>query len=421
MKEAYFEEMEASGGWGVNKGAVPSLVNTAEALKVLRVAGVPYRDPHVQVGISLLCENLEKHLEERGPRTRYVAFTLAGLAEYEQALDREDVKEAASWARAWLAERVFQGGWKDEDRPELQDLSLFATSGVIEALSLHDPADPLLRPASDALLKHRLTRGKWPKTIFERKKASPAQTGLAVIALIRAGRRHDASYAVAWLLKTVGDWKKLTEHLDLPGTPWKHMSFSICLRACLEAGHSPFDRRLRGPIDHMYDLWSGQHRQWRDGGPDDGPTVRADYAVALAVEALQRAFLRSDPLEIIRRSDEHEVVRPPSSGFAMDLEGRRIVALDIHGEPRSIRLTKGEAEFLTVLRRLQSARPTGEGVPIEKLRLARRVAAASSNSGLKKKINDKVAGATGGAVAEVVTTVGRSNYRLIEEEDSFTE
>jgi hypothetical protein len=103
--ETLLEHQGFDGGWGLTLTSVSSIVNTCEALTVLRaadVAGKPVRD-----ALGFLSAAVEEHCRPRqkggrGEHTRFVCFGLDGLRGYPQFFTQPGIAGAAVWCVDWL-------------------------------------------------------------------------------------------------------------------------------------------------------------------------------------------------------------------------------------------------------------------------------------------------------------------------------
>ena len=298
----YLENIRDDGGWGLSSGQVSSLVNTAEVLAILESGGIAYEHECVQRALTYLASNFPTHLSDpdRGPRTRYAIFTLLGLTEYRQASTRVDVHACLEFAVRWLktSNRV-AGGWTVD--AESRELSIFATTAAMSALARAAPGDPAIEEGADSLLANSLGAATWPAEAGADHHGQPshALTGLAALALFDAGRARPARAASRWLHDRPVWWSTRTEAArEEVGTPWRHMSFSICARAVLRAGAPVYDVRLRPSLQYLDSLWSQREGLWSDGTPRDHLTVRGAYAAALLYQELRCSILRMDPLSL---------------------------------------------------------------------------------------------------------------------------
>lgn len=106
---AYHDRLEAAitwlegtqraqdGGWGLAAGQASSIVNTAEALFVLRRGR--FYPTSARRGVEFIRSSLSKHLDDpdRGKRVRYVAFALLAFAEYEDFVGKDEIQSCVSW------------------------------------------------------------------------------------------------------------------------------------------------------------------------------------------------------------------------------------------------------------------------------------------------------------------------------------
>jgi hypothetical protein len=334
-------------GWGAFELSESSIVNTAEVLAILRTAGHACTEDVVADAITFLCAAVEEHPKPRdeggrGPFARYSTFGLLGLTEFLAALQRADVRRAIGVCQEWLlAHRLPNGGWAehvDDDR-----LSAFQTATAIIGLCRLDPRDSLVDEAVGALLE--LRRGvAFPVNDRERDPSVP-HTALATIALYVAGRDNDALAAARWLMRHPARWvHEVDEDNNVPGSPWRHMTFALVLRALVVTGAAqPTDSLLRPTITLLDALWSTSANEWLDGDLRHKTTsVRGSYAAVLAQRALARAAGTA-------AVDDLSALAEPAEGAQLELPGRtdRMPRLTIIDKTR-IALRFGDGSSVTV-------------------------------------------------------------------------
>jgi hypothetical protein len=391
-----------------------TISNTAQVLSIFRAGGLGPQDEPVAQGIAFLCSRRAKFEREQGwdipidldlelsetrclPYTRYFAWVLIGMTEFPRnELDRDAIV-AIDACRKWLLDRRLRkdGGWLR--LPGTGELSLLQTSTAVFALARHErwrgrspDQMPAIRDGLEALRGHRNDDGGWPLSLLERQdQVSPAQTALCALAfnsLDDAGPRAEARAAAEWLLERADAWTTTTEVVDeARGTPqgrfgatWRHMSWALGLTACLEAGISISQPKLRPALKYLDTLWYEAASEWRDGHPGADPTVRATYAAVQAAEAMRRALAREDPLEIASALNQ----TPQEPGEPMlRLLSRPAIALgwEDADDQVEIRLTPRRWQLLEAI-----ANVDGDGSPVAVERL---VEEGRSEQSLRKEIS----------------------------------
>jgi hypothetical protein len=303
--------------WGAIKDGHANIPSTAEALAILRSAGELYESDSVQQGVQYLATRVFVHprpMAERGgrwPLTRYLVYGLLGLTQWPQwshdQVRREcgdldvpvSVVEAVDHCVRWLESHRIGDGWPDRaDQPRC---SVLQTSTAILALSKINRLPSEVTAARDLLTKVQDRRsGSWPEMVATgayAKSGSAPHTALAILALSGGNdvhRRH-AERGCDWLLAHASRWERAT-HSELHDgvEPWVHMSFSLCLRACLRMGIDPLSPALRPTIEFLEELWDDADDEWRAGANERG-SVHGSHAVVLAYDELKRAQARVDP------------------------------------------------------------------------------------------------------------------------------
>lgn len=334
------EHQGFDGGWGLTLTSVSSIVNTAEALAVLRaadVAGKPVRD-----ALSFLVGAVKEHCLPRqkggrGENTRFVCFALGGLASYPQFFAQPGIADAAAWCVDWLSAHQVGQGWPEV--AGIDDVSLHQTARSVLALAslrkvltdlgpgfaladgtdtsaLLDRVGPLIAHGVQGLLYHRRNSGAWGWRTYVDTAPSPSKTALCLMAVggsagcLRAGDPFDPALdipleaggvsgetmvrrpsqvvaeAAGWLLRSHHRWATFVEDdKDVQGTAWEHMAYAMGVQAALRAGANPHDQRLARSWRLMSDLWDDEAGLWNEPGASGRRvTVRAAFHTVCAYE-----------------------------------------------------------------------------------------------------------------------------------------
>jgi hypothetical protein len=332
------------GGWGLTTTSTPSIVNTAEALTVLRASGEPASD-QIWRGVAYVAKNIPLHTRARpngrGRNTRFVTFGIEGLTTYPEFLDEPEVRQSLNWAVAWLQDAhndvVKQARSPGEGRaatpecwvesfgtiePSLHQTSLVAAnlarlvgekSGDANWSAISDSARKMVKVACRALVRYRRHDGSFPSTLYEASASSPSKTALVAVALAYArdvigdvelpwgylDRPADkaqtillsdaADSASQWLQSSVDRWKTYVEaDFDVQGTFWVYLAYAQCLRG-VAVGRSIDEAMVKQRLRYLSSLWDDDEARgqlWKE--PTGGCTIRAAYHTVWAQEAFRR-------------------------------------------------------------------------------------------------------------------------------------
>ena len=338
--QTLLEHQGFDGGWGLTLTSVSSIVNTCEALAVLRAAGVagtPVRD-----ALSFLAGAIGEHCRPRqkggrGENTRFVCYALSGLLGYPQFLTQPGPADGIGWCMGWLDRNQVGQGWPEV--AGVDDASLHQTARAVLALSglrsalvdlgpgltlpggtdtsaLLDRVEPLIAHGVRGLLYHRRSSGAWGWRTYVDTAPSPSKTALCLMAIagaagcLSAGEPFDldldvpmeaggvsgevvtrrpsqvVTEAADWLLRNHHRWETFVEDdKDVQGTAWEHMAYALGVQAVLRAGGKPGDQRLARSWRLMDDLWDAEAGQWNEpGASGKRATIRAAYHTVCAYE-----------------------------------------------------------------------------------------------------------------------------------------
>lgn len=304
-------------GWGLTRGHASSLVNTAEALFVLRRAD---KRVEYEKGIHFLKENVSKHIEFRGAKTRYVAYTLYALAEQGSSDNSAVINECVLRLEAG---RNDEGVWGDElGRTES---SLIATCQTIWALQKVG----IPESENDRIYKWLIAEAKpggWG--LRRNSDISPVATGQACLCLGQTGYRdHPIVQDGKGYLLGTKEWGYVEE--EYSGTIWKHSTFAWVIPALVSLGVEPCSEVIIEGVSYIKALRS-QEGGWNERLNTRTRTVRAQFWAVIAYEYIKECF---DPQEdIVKIRDVKEMGGKAS--------------------PRQIPFKFGSALFLSVHKRL---------------------------------------------------------------------
>lgn len=453
--QTLLEHQGFDGGWGLTLTSVSSIVNTTEALAILRAASVggkPVRD-----ALSFLAGAAGEHCRPRqkggrGENTRFVCFALSGLLSYPQFFAQQGIADAAAWCADWLEQRQIDQGWPEVagvDDPSLHQTAraVMALSGLRKTLTdlgpgfvlpggtdagaLLDRVEPLIAHGVRGLLYHRRRSGSWGWRTYVDTAPSPSKTALCLMAIagsagcLGAGDLLDAARdvplescgvdgeavirrpsqviaeAADWLLRNHQRWETFVEDdKDVQGTAWENMAYSLGVQAVLRAGGNPHDQRLARSWRLMSDLWDDEAGLWNEpGASGKRATVRAAFHTVCAYEEARARIAQIGMAE--------ETAGNPASGTG--------AGDTAHMEPQSVELIAGRRELKVSTRERSVTCPLPErlfevalalrrapgGLSVSEIAAEMHVA-PSSVAKYVQRLNQAVSGAFGGAGIRLV-------------------
>lgn len=277
------------GGWGLTRGQVSSLVNTAEALYVLSCAGLNESDAAAN-GLRFLRDNFDNHLVYRGNRTRFGAFPLSVIATRYPNFDHRFQKKLYKWVSSTVSDN---GGWPSEVGGASD---IYSTYLCVLAIYSFDKTSVLLSGAKIWILAQANSRG-W--CLDDTGAAPLSATAYALVALHTLGETtHDTVARALETLKGVNHWGD--EEAPLSGTLWKHSTHSNILTALALYSEDIFNSQIAEGIRYSNKLICSQGGWMENDSMLDNRTVRSQYWSAIYSEILQKRF---DPSKFILRID----------------------------------------------------------------------------------------------------------------------
>ena len=323
--ERFKSLQSGDGGWSerLQSGYNSSIVNTVEVLAVMRAGGVSYRDDAVENAVKYLTKAVVEHPSVggagRGPYTRYCAWGLSGLTLYRESRHDKRLLKAQEHCVLFLKEHQLRDGGWGESPPDCHP-SIISTSAAIAGLArvcpyakFGDDAQSLLRDARKIVgtLRHE-TGGTKPKTYWSldvrEVRDSWAATAMAVISLA-GGSPHDrklAAQGAEWLRDNVRKWQTEVETGGGIHPSWRHMSFSLALRAVVRAGREPSVGEIKRVVGYLDALWIDDVGLWARGRPDADSSTSGAYAVVAAYEAYANARRFDPDREILRHKADKD-------------------------------------------------------------------------------------------------------------------
>jgi len=279
------------GSWGLTPSQAGSLVNTAEAIFVLAIAA----DEHsriIESGIKYIRENWSQHLEQRGPKLRFVGFPLMLL----RCVGRErELGHERRKMETWLSSQVNDDGGWGAIKGAVSDI--FSTFSAVQALNNRNTSDPLLVGAKTWILSSFKERG-W--SLEPNGALSPTATAYALISLhyLLEGKEDErVAEAKAYLLQN-SHWED--ETASLAGTMWQHSRHSSVISALALWLDDFFSRTIADGILYSNRLINSEGGWNEARSTADTRSVRSQYWAASYSQTLIDQF---DPSKFILRVD----------------------------------------------------------------------------------------------------------------------
>tara|TARA_B100000508_G_scaffold60333_1_gene47230 strand:- start:269816 stop:271066 length:1251 start_codon:yes stop_codon:yes gene_type:complete len=282
-----------NGGWGLTHQQPSSIVNTAEAIRVLKLAG---DEDTALSGLDFLLDVYASHIEERGARTRFSAF--AAMACY--WANRPDAASLATGPINHLLQAVnSDGGWGATAADDQSDV--FSTHLATKALSLAEQFDDEISNAAKWLRVQR--RGNsW--SLASDDEPTVVATGYAIQALACCRDFDPGDFeAVRDQFEAPFSWGFFEARVD--GTLWKHCDAYAIIPAMIALGVPVYGESISQAVRWI----NSTHLNgagWTESGRSSGRTVRVQFWAAETLNAIQRGF---DPSRDTLRVDA-TIVQP---------------------------------------------------------------------------------------------------------------
>lgn len=267
-------------GWGLAQGSPSSLVNTSEALFVLKRAG---RNDLCNDGLDFIAKNTFGHIDRLGPRIRYAAFSLLALVDCRLLTRHADLeRRCCDWL---LQSRNDDHGWGAVAGDQAS--SLFPTCLALQSLQQAD-IDPatlrssiqwLLACASDTGWRLRPTDGP-----------TPLATAYAVLCLTNDSIGNHAQRLSTGALSTLLQTRQWGFHdEEQAGTIWRHATFARVVPALLKLGQNPYEQVIADAVVYINTL---RHPNGGWTEPEAGVvrSIRSQYWAVQAMSAIHDAF-----------------------------------------------------------------------------------------------------------------------------------
>ena len=263
-------------GWGLSPEQASSIVNTAEAIYVLKKANRFYQS--IKLGLDYIQHFLPIHVQKRGQRTRYVNFALLAYIENQELLDPAEITKWADWL---ISAKNADGAWGQVFNDGQS--RLFPTCLSLMLLSRL----PYQEEDSESAFNWLMSKKKATGWSFDSDGSPPSQsaTALAVLAL-----KHKKDFDG----EILGDPKDLllsttqwaTEPEDERGTAWRHCTYQWVFPALMALGVEPYHKTIAEGVRaiNKYDFEGG----WRE--PDGNKTVRGQFWAVFALDSIYRAY-----------------------------------------------------------------------------------------------------------------------------------
>lgn len=265
-----------SGGWGLNQGQAPSIVNTVEAAYVLLSADRSRYYTKIKEAVNFIERNCLKHLE-MNPRTRYATFGLL-LVHYVPELFSANILTIQRWL---LEARNSDGGWGHEARDQKSEL--FPTVMALQVL--RDFEESTLQASYNWIKGRCVVPGRW--SFGPNQGPSPVATAMGVCAL-----KHFEDISTSFYhpardeLVSFSSWGVVGE--NQPGTNWIHNSWMWVIPALLALDVAPYEKTIAEGVRQLNFLQT--EHGWREPDPFGHTTVRGQYWATVTCQSIKDAF-----------------------------------------------------------------------------------------------------------------------------------
>jgi len=398
-----------SGAWGQRANAERgNTIATAQALRVLRRAGIPGWHDAVRRAFDYLGESALVHAKEidqggRGPYVRYVIHSLGGLLEYPDGVAGTEPAKARDRQLTWLLQRQTYGGWPDSPADPISSL---ATAQALQVIRRAQGPSEAIEAARDYLLSVRNPRGYWG--MKEWGPGSPAVTAECMIALRGLSAEADAAIegSARWLEGSRRLWLRQVERHPITGETWQLPSFALVSLALAPFGSG--GNGLSAALEYVKEHWDASGPGWRFPGetevsPKGAVAAISCFEAVLAARPLDRAAVALVP-------SATTMADGGANSWSIELRERPDVLLRVDGAEQLVPLRPRLWDLLDALERETDSQCGG-------FPLRERVAAAMGLSprALSKeltRLNERLATATDGRLSRAVTAAGRGRCRL---------
>jgi hypothetical protein len=399
-----------SGAWGQRaESERGNTIATAQVLRILSQAGVPAGHEAVARARAYLAREALDHAREvseggRGPYTRYVAYSLAGLHAHGVPYG-SGVRQARDAQIDWLLGRQIMGGWADTTG---NPISTHSTAQALQALKQVGAPQEAIEAAVDYLLMTRSAKGYWQLEEFG--PPSPALTAEAILALHGLDPPTDEALGISldWLDSNRRLWLRQVERQPIAGEIWDHPSFALAELAL--AHHAGASAPIGVSLEYTEELWDPENQGWRF--PDEvKASVKGTSSALLCFEAVSRAI----PIDLAAAA----LAFGPRSLLAGSPKGTWQIKL--HERPDAVVEMEGISDLMSLRPRLwdlldaiaaESERANGGALRREHIGEAMGAMSRGTLSKEVTRLHEKLAAATGGRLREVVTSAGHGRWRL---------
>lgn len=276
----WLEEIQnKDGGFGLVKGQKSTLVNTAEAVFILRRGE---RKTACSKAYSYMLNTWKGHLSELGPRTRYVAYTLFALSDSGDQIYDSTIKECITWLKN--NQNPATGAWAPET--DSSDDCILSTFQVLWALKRTGVNNSIhIEKAQQWLLSLSSGTG-WSFRVDT--SPSNVATAYAVLALAGNTKANDSlAKAHSFLL----------QHCTLPtyeesvvaGTTWRHCTHAWVIPALIALGEPPYAPAIANLVRGINSLRLSSGG-WKESAGQPCQTVRGQFWAVYALNELKEAF-----------------------------------------------------------------------------------------------------------------------------------
>jgi len=267
------------GGFGLVKGQQSTLVNTAEAVFILRRAG---RVEVCRRAYSYILDNWKVHIREFGPRTRYVAYTLFALSDSGDSSFYSTTQECIDWLHE--NQNPATGAWSPE-KNSTEDCLLSTFQAVWALRHAGEKNSIYIERAQQWILSLSSSTG-W--SLEAGAVPSSVATAYAVLMLVGNSRAKESLGRAHSFLLQQCTWPTYEESV-VAGTTWRHCTHTWVIPALIALGEAPYAPTIANLIRSINSLRLDSGG-WKESAEQPHQTVRGQFWSVYALSELQDAF-----------------------------------------------------------------------------------------------------------------------------------